>query len=143
MPRLDVNPPINFPRLFVKRGLLASLLVLGTYNPSGHSYFHWVTETGGSVTAKLSVGIVLFTGLVAVGRMAYLSMGFFGITAISLMVIMSVLAGVGLGFFAFDNVHVTIYFVLFWIILVLGIGISWGFVQKRIAGEREVLRSPP
>lgn len=144
MARLDINPPIDFPRLFSRRFLLAATLVFGTYNPSGYSYYHWVTQGGGSLsTAQFFVGVFLFSCLVALARMAFLSIGYFGIGALSLLVIMSLLAGVGLGFFAFGNVHITTYFVLFWISLVLGVGTGWSFLQKRIAGERDVLRNPP
>jgi len=143
MARLDINPPVDFPRLFLRRGLFASTLVFGTYNPSGYSYYHWMAESDGLATAKISVGIMLFTGLVALARMAFLSIGYFGIAGLSLMVLMSLAAGVGLGFFGFGDVHITTYFILFWIALVLGVGTSWSFLQKRISGERDVLRAPP
>lgn len=143
MARLDINPPVDFPRLFARRGCLAATLVFGTYNPSGYSYYHWVTQGEQLSTLQFFVGVLLFSGLVALGRMAFLSIGYFGITALLLLVIMSLLAGVGLGFFAFDDVHITVYFTLFWISMVLGVGTSWSFVQKRISGERDVLRTPP
>lgn len=143
MARLDINPRVDFPRLFLRRGLMATTLVFGTYNPSGYSYYHWLTQGDGFSTPKLFIGIALLTGLVALARMAFLSIGYFGITALSVMVLMSLAAGVGLGFFGFGDVHVTTYFVLFWIAMVLGVGTSWSFVQKRISGERDVLRTPP
>jgi len=143
MARLDINPPVDFVRLFARRGLMATTLVFATYNPSGYSYFHWVTQGGDLTTFQFFVGVGLLTCLVAFGRMAFLTIGYFGVTALSLLVIMSLIAGVGLGFFAFDDVHITTYFVLFWIALVIGVGTSWSFVQKRISGERDVLRTPP
>lgn len=143
MARLDINPPIDFPRLFLRRGLLATTLVFGTYNPSGHSYYHWLTQVDGFTIAKIFVGIALFSGLVALARMAFLSIGYFGMGALSLMAMMSLTAGVGLGLFQFADIHITTYFVLFWISMLLGVGTSWSFVQKRLSGERDVLRSPP
>lgn len=143
MARLDINPPVDFFRLFARRGLLAATVVFGTYNPSGYSYYHWVTQGESFTTVQFFAGVVLLTCLVALARMAFLSLGYFGVTALSVLVIMSLIGGVGLGFFVFDDVHITIYFLLFWISLILGTGTGWSFLQKRIAGERDVLRTPP
>jgi hypothetical protein len=143
MPRLDVNPPLHVVSLFARRWLLAALLVFGAYNPSGNSYYHWISSTESLTTTQICVGILLLTGLVTIARMAFLSIGYFGVAAISLMVLMGITFGVGLGFFGFQDVEITTYLVLFWIALVLGVGTSWSFVQKRLSGERDVLRSPP
>jgi len=143
MARLDTNPRIYFVSLFLNRILLSTLLVFGTYNPSGNSYHHWLMRTETLTIPQVFVGIALFIGWVTMARMAFLSIGYFGIAAISLMVLMGITFGVGLGFFGFEDVRITKYLVLFWIALVFGIGISWSFVQKRISGERDVLRNPP
>lgn len=143
MPRLDINPPVHFVTLFANRILLSALLVFGTYNPSGYSYHHWIMRTESLTTLQVCVGILLFIGLVTMARMAFLSIGYFGIAALSVLVLMGITFGVGLDFFGFQDVRITTYFVLFWIALVLGVGTSWSFVQKRISGERDVLRTPP
>jgi len=143
MARLDTNPRIYFVSLFLNRILLSTLLVFGTYNPSGNSYHHWLMRTETLTIPQVFVGIALFIGWVTMARMAFLSIGYFGVAAISLMVLMGITFGVGLGFFGFEDVRITKYLVLFWIALVFGIGISWSFVQKRISGERDVLRNPP
>lgn len=143
MPRLDTNPPIQFGTLIANRFLLSALLVFGAYNPSGYSYHHWITRSDHLTTPQIFVGILLFIGVVVMARMAFLSIGYFGVAAISVMVLMGITFGVGLGFFGFEDVRITQYLVLFWIALVLGLGTSWSFVQKRISGERDVLRNPP
>lgn len=49
----------------VARTLLVMLLVYGTYNPGGYSYYHWITEGGGDLVAsKLCVGLVLLLGFI-------------------------------------------------------------------------------
>ena len=143
MPRLDANPPLHFTSLFARRALLSALLVFGTYNPSGYSYHHWITRSEHLSTTQVCVGILLFIGLLTMARMAFLSIGYFGVAAISVMVLMGITFGVGLDFFVFEDVQITTYLVLFWIVLVLGLGTSWSFVQKRLSGERDVLRTPP
>lgn len=49
----------------VARTLLVMLLVYGTYNPSGYSYYHWVTEGGfDRLASKLCVGLVIGLGFI-------------------------------------------------------------------------------
>ena len=49
----------------VARTLLVMLLVYGTYNPSGYSYYHWITEGGfDRLASKLCVGIVITLGFI-------------------------------------------------------------------------------
>lgn len=143
MPRLDVNPPLHFTALFARRALLSAVLVFGAYNPSGNSYYHWMMRSDRLTTSQICVGILLFIGLLTMARMAFLSIGYFGVAAISVMVLMGITFGVGLDFFGFEDVRFSTYLVLFWIVLVLSLGTSWSFVQKRLSGERDVLRSPP
>lgn len=47
------------------RTLLVMLLVYGTYNPSGYSYYHWIFQVSdGRTASKLCVGIVLLLGFI-------------------------------------------------------------------------------
>ena len=46
------------------RTLLVMLLVYGTYNPSGYSYYHWITQGGGMLASKLCVGLVIGLGFI-------------------------------------------------------------------------------
>ena len=49
----------------VARTLTVMLLVYGTYNPSGYSYYHWIIQTGGDrLASKLCVGIVIILGYI-------------------------------------------------------------------------------
>ena len=45
---------------FVIRWIMAMFLVLATFNPSGYSYFHWITDLDdGDWVLKLLIGVVL------------------------------------------------------------------------------------
>ncbi len=49
----------------VVRTLLVMLLVYGTYNPGGYSYYHWITEGGSDMLAsKVCVGLVIALGYI-------------------------------------------------------------------------------
>lgn len=41
------------------RAVLVTLFVYGTYNPSGYSYYHWITQGSDRLASKLCVGLVI------------------------------------------------------------------------------------
>ena len=143
MPRLDSNPPLKLFRLFYKRTLLSGLVVFGAYNPSGYSYFHWVAASPRLTTVQLFVGIGLLTAAVGLLRMAYATVGYLGGWTIVAMIGMGIVFLVGLDITTFDDVDIGTYAIEVWISLTLAIATGWAFVQKRISGERAIVRSPP
>src|SRR6267378_3110365 len=118
MASLTKNPPINPLPLVAKRWLICAVVVFGTYNPSGHSFYHWARDSAVSFPLRL----------------AFLSIGYRGIVAVLSLIYGSILFRVGLGWFAFADVDVETYAILVWITTILGIGISWSFFQRRISG---------
>ena len=143
MPQLAINPPIKPVSLIAKRWLLATTVVFATYNPSGHSYWHWATATGGSTPLKVLAGIALLTLLAAIVRMAFSSIGYVGIAFVLSLIMASIMFRAGLGWLVFEDVRITQVTILLWISTVIGFGLSWSFLQRRISGEKEILRNPP
>lgn len=143
MPRLAVNPPIKPVKLFAKRWLFAAAVVFAAYNPSGHSYWHWALGNGGALSLKVLVGIALLALVAATLRMAFVSIGYAGIAIVLSLIMASMLFQDGLGWLAFEDVRITQVTILLWISTVLGVGLSWSFYQRRISGERDILRNPP
>ena len=67
---------------FVARWLAAMFLVLATYNPSGYSYYHWVSELDiGNWILKLLVAVVLAILYATFGLATQRSLGRLGIAA--------------------------------------------------------------
>jgi hypothetical protein len=120
------------------RVVLAVALVLATYNPSGHSFYHWAVEPPPGITAlKAFLGILLLIGWVVCLRAAFVALGWLGVTlgvallaaAVWLLVDMKVVD--------------TTPSMLTWIALgsvgvVLGIGLSWSLIRARTTGQIEV-----
>src|ERR1700676_4169064 len=143
MPRLDDNPPLKFFRLFYRRTLLSAAVVFGAYNPSGYSYYHWIAASPRLTTVQLFVGILILIAAVALLRMAYATVGYVGAATIVVMLGMGIVFIVGLGLVTFDDIDITTYAVEVWVTLTIAIAVGWAFVQKRLSGERSILRSPP
>jgi hypothetical protein len=144
MARLDRNPPINFLGLFFTRWLISGALVFGTYNPSGTSYYHWVINSPGVLSpVQVFAGILILSVAVALLRNAYLSLGYLGTTTVVVLIIMALVLSVGLGIVDFEDITFSGYMTEFFISLTIAIGGSWAYAQRKLSGERDVLKSPP
>jgi hypothetical protein len=121
----------------------ALVLVYATFNPTGHSYFHWVIAplfglgpaSGGSTALKFLAGVVLVTGWVVVLQATRRSIGLTGAFLalalcgglIWLLIEQHVVAPSGSAAIA----HIA----LIAIGLVLGVGMSWSFLTRRLTGQ--------
>jgi hypothetical protein len=144
MARLDRNPPVNFLGLFFTRWLMSATVVFGANNPSGTSYYDWVVNSPSGLTpAQILAGILIISLAVALARMAFLSLGYLGTATILVLIAMAIVLSVGLGLVDFEEVTFTGYMIEVWISLTLAIGASWAYAQRKLSGERDVLKSPP
>ena len=125
------------------RVLGALVLVYATFNPTGRSYFHWAlapligvgAPSGGSTALKFLVGIVLLIGWVVVLQATRRSIGLTGgLLALALcggliwlLVEQHVLSPTGSAAIA----HIA----LLAIGLVLGVGMSWSLLSRRLTGQ--------
>ncbi len=121
----------------------ALALVYATFNPTGHSYFHWVVApligmgepSGGSSALKFLAGMVLVIGWVVVLQATRRSIGLTGAVLalalcgglIWLLVEQHVVAPSGSAAIA----HIA----LVAIGLVLGVGMSWSLFSRRLTGQ--------
>jgi hypothetical protein len=121
------------------RVVLAVLLVLATFNPSGTSFYHWLTAPPVGITAvKAFSGIALLIAWIVCLRTAYVALGALGL----------ILGCLLLGSFVwmlydFDVLHAAGRQAMVWIGLlvfgvVLGFGLSWSLIRARTTGQVEV-----
>jgi Family of unknown function (DUF6524) len=128
---------ISWSGVFV-RIVLAVALVLLTYNPSGHSFYHWAVEPPPGITAlKAFLGILLLIGWVVCLRTAFVALGWLGVT------LGVALLGTAVWLLVDMKVVETTPSMLIWIALasvgvVLGIGLSWSLIRARTTGQIEV-----
>jgi Family of unknown function (DUF6524) len=121
------------------RLVFALALVLATYNPTGVSFYHWITAPPTGVTAvKAFAAVVLVTGWIVCLRTAYVALGLLGLvlgaailaTFVWLLIDMHVLESTG------STAMVWIGLIIAG--LVLGIGLSWSLIRARATGQIEV-----
>jgi len=121
---------------FFIRLAFALVLVFGTYNPSGLSYYHWAIEDITSISPIMAlVGLALLIGWVIYIRATLRSLGAIGI-------------GLALAFFAVifwiifdwgliptDSFHVIASIIEAVLCLVLATGMSWSHIRRRMSGQ--------
>ncbi len=124
---------------FLLRWLFAAVLVFGTYNPTGYGYINWVmapTTQFGPLIAIL--GLVLLIGWIIYLRATFMSMGWLGIVLGGALFGCIVWFFIDLGWLTLDSPGVLTWVVLVLVSLLLGVGMSWSHVRKRLTGQIDV-----
>lgn len=121
---------------FFVRFIFAIIVVFSSYNPEGHSYYHWVSQdlTTFSVL-KAFLGVVLLIGWIILIRATLGSLGAFGIMlafaffGLATWLVINVL---GLSTDSFKTIS---YIIEVMLISVLSMGVSWSHIRRRITGQ--------
>lgn len=125
------------------RVLGALALVLLTFNPSGYSYYHWaLTDLGSFSAPKALPGAILLGGWLLYVRAAFRSLGLLGFVILSLIFASFVWL---LSYWGI--VHAGSRTALPWTALIvfatiLGIGLSWSAVRRRVTGQVDTEELP-
>lgn len=122
---------------FFIRFLFASMLVLGTYNPSTFSYFHWVYEDfPASINAiNAFTGIVLLIGWVIYLRATWNSLGPIGLTLAVAFFAAFVWVLIDFGLLSIGNSSIFSWIILVVLSAVLAVGMSWSHIRRRMTGQ--------
>lgn len=119
---------------FLVRLVFAIALVFLTFNPSGYSWFHWVTGDVAPVY-KAATGIVLLIGWIMFLRATWNSLGALGtILALAFFGIVIWLF-IEWGFFDLDDATAVQWVVLLVVSGVLAVGMSWSHVRRKLSGQ--------
>lgn len=129
---------------FLLRITAALALVVATYNPhQPWSYFYWaispiLTDFGSFTIVKGFVGIVLIIGWTMFLRATFASLGAFGtLLAIAFFGTLLWLV-VDQGWVSVDNRTAVSWLVLLGLAGVLGAGMSWSHIRRRLSGQLDV-----
>lgn len=123
---------------FVVRLVVALILVFGTFNPSGYSFYHWALAEGGRLPLKFVVGTVL-----AIVYIVYLRATWRSIGPIGLVLAIAFFGGIiwtVIDFGLVDTAKPTVmaYLLLILVSLVMAVGLSWSHVRRRVSGQSDI-----
>jgi hypothetical protein len=132
------------PLGFIGRVLLPVVLVFGTWNPSGQSFYQWAIAPFFSGTpaigpVKLVVGLLLLAGWIVVLQATWRSLGLGGTLLIASIfgALVWLLVARG-GIFQPHGAKAFSYLGLAALSLLLAIGMSWAIGRRRLTGQVEV-----
>jgi len=121
------------------RVLAALVLVLLTYNPTGSSYYHWaLTDPAGFSAIKGLAGALLLAGWVFYLRASLSSLGWLGVILLLLVLGAAVWLLIDQKILDPSQPGVASWIALVLLALVLGIGLSWSLVRRRLTGQVDV-----
>lgn len=126
---------------FIVRFLAALALVLFTYNPSGHSAYHWI---GSAISANafgpvhlLLIGVLL-AGWAVFWIATWRSLNLLGVVLLAIILGAIVWGLVRIGWISLDSVSSASWVALVLLAVMLTIGVSWSHFWRRITGQVNV-----
>jgi hypothetical protein len=123
----------------VWRFLFAVIVVLGTYNPSGHSYYQWgIVHMRPFDPVKAVVGILLLICWVIFIRATLRSLGGLGLILISALCAALLWLVIDWGLIPKDSITAVTYSVLMIISIILTVGMTWSHIRRRLSGQLDV-----
>ena len=124
---------------FLLRLVAALVLVFATFNPTGHSYAHWVQGGWESPTPPMALaGLVLLTGWVVFGRSTLRAIGMLGTLLAAAFVAVVVWLVASWGWLDPGNSTAITWIVLVALSVILAIGLSWSHLRRRLTGQADV-----
>jgi len=126
---------------FLWRLIAALLLVLVTYNPSGHSAYHWITSAIANSTfgpLHLLAVAVLLIGWVIYWIATWRALGTLGVTLAALVLGAIIWLLFDIGWLKSHSVSAVTWISLISLAMVLAIGVSWSHVWRKLTGQVNV-----
>ncbi|MBP2229276.1 DUF6524 family protein [Azospirillum agricola] len=120
---------------YIVRLLAAMLVIFGTYNPSGYSYYHWLQVDFGDWAFKLFVGLLLMVTIYLQANALWRSMRLVGSVSLTLVIVTAVWFASDLGLIDLsDGTELTLA-IQIGLTALLGTGFSWSHIRYRLSGQ--------
>lgn len=121
---------------FIVRFIFAIIVVFASYNPEGHSYFHWIYEDLPAFSVlKAFVGVILLICWIILIRATLGSLGAIGIILAAAFFGLAIWLIIDVFGLSTDSFRVIAYIISIMLASVLSIGISWSHVRRRMSGQ--------
>jgi len=126
------------PLAILVRMLAVLMLVMGTYNPSGYSYYHWIVQTGTELwVAKLFTLFVLISGYIVCINATIRSLGLIlGLPFVFLILTLIWLAS-DFGWIDLSDWLQRTLTIQAAIVLLLGTGTCFSIIRYRLSGQMD------
>lgn len=121
---------------FFLRWLFAFLLIALTYNPTPYNFVHWA-RINWQTSLPLSVlfGLILLICYLIYLRATLRSIGAFGMALVLALVAAILWVLWDYGLFDLSNPRLTTWVGILALSLVLGTGLSWSIIRRKLSGQ--------
>jgi uncharacterized membrane protein len=124
---------------FMIRLLMALLLVFATYNPSGYSWYHWITNAQEKIDPLIILAaIILVIGWAIYIRATMRSLGPIGTTLALVFFATIIWLLIDYDLLSLDSTTTLEYIVLVMLAAIMATGISWSHIRRRMTGQIDV-----
>lgn len=132
---MTVNDQLTFSG-FLLRAASALALVLLTFNPSGYSYVHMVSNGFPHVTPVEAVcGIVLLIAWIVFLSATLRAIGVLGMVLALALFAALIWLVVSWGWVTLADKHAITWIALVVLALILAVGMSWSYLYRRLTGQ--------
>jgi hypothetical protein len=124
---------------FLIRWGVALALVAATFNPTRWNYVHWGwTNRSLQTPLVVLVGIVLLIGWIIYLRATFRSIGPVGMALVLALLAALVWVFYDRGWLSLENRSLNTWLGILALSVVLGVGLSWSIVRRRVTGQADV-----
>jgi len=124
---------------FLTRWLVAFVLLAATFNPTDWNYASWVQMNfSDEMPLAVLLGLLLFVGYIIYLRATMRSIGGFGMTMVLAIVTALLWVLYDYGLLTVNDTQQVVWLGLMALSLVLGIGLSWSHVRRRLSGQSDM-----
>lgn len=121
------------------RWVFALVLLVASYNPTPWNYFTWAQANYQSAMSLcVLLGLLLAVGYIIYLRATLRSIGLFGMVLVAAIVGSLVWVLHDFGVLSLGSRHLRVWLGLFALSVVLGIGLSWSIVRRRLSGQADM-----
>jgi hypothetical protein len=121
---------------FFLRWLFALLIVLITFNPTSYSLYHWLIPFNNEqLPLKILALLVMVVIYLIFLRATFRSIGLVGVILALAVSATIVWLFIDQGWMSLDNYTAFTWILLIVIGTILGIGISWSHIRKKLTGQ--------
>ena len=124
---------------FFLRLFFALILVLLSYNPSSYSYYHWVIQSFEVFNViVVPAGIILLIGWSIYIRATLRSLGSWGLMLSAALFGSLLWLIVDWGVIDVNNISMLSWIIEIILALILGVGMSWSYIRRKMSGQVDI-----
>ena len=121
------------------RWLLAFVLLAVTFNPTDWNYVTWARANFDTqMPLTLLLGLILLVGYIIYLRATLRSIGGIGMALVLAITGALVWTMQDLGLISFDNPSLNVWLALIALSFVLGIGLGWSHIRRKLSGQSDM-----